>query len=176
MPKTVIERQRWASDPTLVSIFGDFFITDDFSKTNGTSFHRVYAHINPLRLREVIGEGLPSDEFKISREYTFGFKTDDGKVYLSLYDWKETNLYSSDLPSPEEVWSRSYLELHIGHTVKNTDYALKLKDALELVAGAECPEGYISSEKIGLLINGGMDLSDVLGNREIGFKYKTFGA
>tara|TARA_B100000131_G_scaffold225910_1_gene217490 strand:- start:591 stop:1103 length:513 start_codon:yes stop_codon:yes gene_type:complete len=163
-------------DPTLVSILGDFFLTDDYSKVNGTSFHRVYAHIDPQRLIEVLGEGLEGDEYKISREYIFGIETDDGKVYLSLYDWKETELYEYDLPTPEEVWNRSYLELHIGHTKENTEYALKLKDALELVAGAECPGGYISSERIGLLMDSGKDLSEVLGNREIGFKYKTFGA
>jgi hypothetical protein len=62
---------------------------------------------------EKFGEGLKGD-YKVSMEWSF---TDDEDNVFTVYDWKSTKLYASelDLPEPEELWnSNEVYEFHVG--------------------------------------------------------------
>ena len=141
------------------SKFGDHFInvTNEPelvpTSLHGTSFHHVYANVDPQRLITCIGEGSVSDEYKVSQEWEFVTLNEEGdpNQMFRLYDWKETNLYASDNPSPERFWQSPWVELHIGHKVEHTDMAIKLKQALELVAGADIPNNVWTGERISKL-------------------------
>ena len=138
--------------------FADHFINvtnglEFMPELHGTSFHNVYAQIEPERLITVIGNGMDGDEYKVSQEWEFVTLNDKGEPHqlFTLYDWKETNLYSPDSPSPEIFWKRSHVELHIGHKGENLEMARKLKDALELVAGADIPPNVWTGERMSKL-------------------------
>jgi hypothetical protein len=56
-----------------------------------------------------IGEG--GDDYKITRQWVF----ETGGKYLTVYDWKMTSTYSTDLPSVSDFWNSHELEyLYIG--------------------------------------------------------------
>jgi hypothetical protein len=57
-----------------------------------------------------------SDGYKVSSEWL----VTDGEQTFSIYDYKETCLYSDDLPSVEEFRALPEYEWHIGGTVKPT--------------------------------------------------------
>ena len=78
---------------------------------NGTSL-AGYVMLAPSKLVATFGEPKVGDEYKVSGEYSFENK--DGGV-ATLYDWKCTSLYDSDMWSPEEFWNCSEpMEFHIG--------------------------------------------------------------
>lgn len=65
---------------------------------NGT--HKVgEICIRFLDLVTLFGMPEESDGYKVSGEWRF--VADDGRIF-TIYDWKETSLYDSDLPSVEE--------------------------------------------------------------------------
>lgn len=58
--------------------------------------------------------GFPNsygDECKVSTEWIL--KNEDGKV-VSIYDYKETNLYDKNYPTVEEFREKPYYDWHIG--------------------------------------------------------------
>ena len=58
--------------------------------------------------------GFPNsygDDFKVSTEWIL--KSSDGKI-VSLYDYKETNLYDRNYPTVEEFREKPYYDWHIG--------------------------------------------------------------
>ena len=58
-----------------------------------------------------------SDEYEVSTEWVL---CDKEKNVVALYDWKETDLYSDDLPSVEEFRRRRSYDWHIGARDKKT--------------------------------------------------------
>lgn len=69
--------------------------------------------IAPVDLILAFGQPGESDGFKVSGEYTFHDEKSD--VVFTMYDWKSTNLYDSEYPSPEELWSMTKpIHINIG--------------------------------------------------------------
>ena len=79
--------------------------------TNGTSL-QGYFNCSYKVLEAIFGEPVKSDEYKVSTEWVFE-DVETGDVY-TLYDWKETNLYSPNYPSVDEFRSLKSYEWHIG--------------------------------------------------------------
>lgn len=75
----------------------------------GSSFHNVYIKLNPADIFLFFGDVEETDGYKVSKEWIFEYKS---RIFC-LYDWKETNLYDSNLPSPAEYWAQDEVELHI---------------------------------------------------------------
>lgn len=75
---------------------------------------RGYFEIGYADLVKEFGEphysGVEGD--KISTQWTF--TSDDKKIAISLYDYKDTNLYDDSLPSVEEFRSMKSFEWHVG--------------------------------------------------------------
>jgi hypothetical protein len=63
------------------------------------------------KLRELLGEPGRSDGYKVSTEWVF--ESDDGAV-ITLYDYKETDLYDTGLPSVEQFRAKPQHQWHIG--------------------------------------------------------------
>lgn len=62
------------------------------------------ALLSPARIAEVFGDGVPGDDYKVSRQYIFSYG-DNGRNFV-LYDWKATNLYDGqEAPTPAEFWA-----------------------------------------------------------------------
>lgn len=81
------------------------------SNIDGTSL-RGYVIASYPELEELFGDPLESDGYKISGEWIF--EDGDGNVF-TLYDWKETELYDSELPSVMKFRnSGERVEFHIG--------------------------------------------------------------
>jgi hypothetical protein len=84
-----------------------------------TTFESSYAHLVSL-----FGEpNSEADRYKVSTEWVV--QNDDGVVF-TIYDYKQTNLYSSRLPSVESFRARTNYEWHIGGQVSNNRITLKL--------------------------------------------------
>ena len=67
--------------------------------------------ISPAAVIRCFGPGSTFDDYKISREWRFR----KGELIFTLYDWKSTNLYDSQMWSPVELWaSEEPFPLHIG--------------------------------------------------------------
>ena len=65
----------------------------------------------PRSVIRCFGESRSGDEFKISREWVFT----RGESVFTLYHWKSTNLYDSDMWTPEELWASGELfDFHVG--------------------------------------------------------------
>ena len=60
---------------------------------------------------------IESDEYKVSGEWIFESETGD---VVTLYDWKSTDLYDTDLPSVEEFRQESRYDFHVGAKDKMT--------------------------------------------------------
>lgn len=90
----------------------DGFRADPDANPSGTSFHNVVLNASYAQIAEAFGEAMMSDEYKVSSEWTFTGPNDE---VFTIYDWKETNLYDSGLPSVEEFRARSSAEFHVGH-------------------------------------------------------------
>lgn len=73
---------------------------------------RGYVVASYLELEELFGEPTTEGDYKISGEWVF--EDDEGNVF-TLYDWKETELYDSELPSVMKFRnSGERVEFHIG--------------------------------------------------------------
>ncbi len=72
----------------------------------------------------------PGDECKVSSEWLV---TDGGQTF-SIYDWKETCLYSDELPSVEEFRALPEYAWHIGGSVKPTRLVEWLRRALRVLS------------------------------------------
>jgi len=67
--------------------------------------------ISPAAVIHCFGQGSNGDEYKVSRQWTFR----KGELIFTLYDWKSTDLYDSEMWSPEQLWaSKEPFPLHIG--------------------------------------------------------------
>jgi hypothetical protein len=63
-------------------------------------------------LAEVLGKASGGDDYKVSGEWTF--VSTEGEVF-NVYDWKETSLYDSDLPSVQKFRkSTEPVMFHVG--------------------------------------------------------------
>lgn len=96
------------------------------ASVGGTSFHSVYINVKPSDLFLFFGDSDITDDYKVSKEWTFQFK---GMVF-TIYDWKSTNLYDRDLPSPEDFWAQDEVRLHVGGWSFGDD--IEFKEALEM--------------------------------------------
>lgn len=86
-----------------------FVVAPDASSDFTHLFGEV--ELRPAAVVRCFGNGTDSDEFKVSRQWKFK----KGDLVFTLYDWKSTNLYDSEMWSPEELWaSNEPFPLHIG--------------------------------------------------------------
>jgi hypothetical protein len=97
---------------------------------NGTSFHKATFVATPNQLIKLFGEAHYSDGYKVAWEWAFKFH---GKVF-TVYDYKDTNLYDSSCPSPEEMLDTK-VEWHIGSKgffgdEKAEEFDLKIADLI----------------------------------------------
>lgn len=101
------------------------FTLDNNANPSGSS-QVGYINIAPAELIRVFGAPDPSDEYKTSGEYIF--RGPQGIIF-TLYDYKDTSLYSSGLQSPYQLWgSEEPYTFHIG---SNSDFSVeKFKDWL----------------------------------------------
>jgi hypothetical protein len=82
--------------------------------------------VAPMDLILAFGQPGSSDEYKVSGEYTFHDEESD--VVFTMYDWKSTNLYDSDYPSPEELWATTEpIMINIGGNHKGNVEDFKAK-------------------------------------------------
>lgn len=104
-------------------------------ETTNTS---LVGHLGPVPLSvlyEVFGEPSEGDQYKTTAEWRLRFE--DGTV-ATIYDWKESSLYDSAAPSPEELLHDDYagIDWHVGG--KSVRALELVKAALEHAqAGAE---------------------------------------
>lgn len=67
--------------------------------------------LSPASVVRRFGCGSGGDEYKVSRTWVFR----KGPLVFTLYDWKSTSLYDSDMWSPDELWaSTEPFDLHVG--------------------------------------------------------------
>jgi hypothetical protein len=67
--------------------------------------------IPPANVVRCFGKGSDGDGYKVSRQWVFR----KGDLVFTLYDWKSTDLYDSQLWSPEELWRcNEEFDLHVG--------------------------------------------------------------
>jgi hypothetical protein len=82
---------------------------------DGAGTHLVGYITTPLTYSQIamlLGPSHDSDEYKVSCEWVIEFE--DHKI-ATIYDWKETSLYDSDLPDPEDIREDRHVpEWHIG--------------------------------------------------------------
>ena len=65
----------------------------------------------PRSVIRCFGEGESGDGFKVSRTWVFR----RGELVFTLYDWKSTNLFDSEMWTPEELWaSGEVFDFHVG--------------------------------------------------------------
>lgn len=63
------------------------------------------------KLVDLFGTPEASDEYKVSGEWLF--ESENGNI-VTVYDWKETNLYDEDYPSVETFRQLPSATFHIG--------------------------------------------------------------
>lgn len=102
------------------------FKVDPNADINGTSL-KGYVTANYAKLVELFGESRDSDEYKVSGEWTFS--DDEGNVF-TLYDWKETSLYDSSLPSVAAFRQQDKAEFHVGGRGNAADFIDFLNEVL----------------------------------------------
>ncbi len=78
------------------------------------------------QIRDLLGESEESDGYKVSTMWTCVF---EGKTF-TVYDYKETSLYSDDLPSVEEFQARESYAWHIGGSGNAEAFIAAIKAAL----------------------------------------------
>lgn len=71
-----------------------------------------YVNLSYKELRKIFGAPLHSDGYKVSTEWCIKDVV-TGRTF-SLYDYKETNLYDSDLPSVRKFRQLPSYDWHIG--------------------------------------------------------------
>lgn len=93
-------------------------IKHNIVKTNaadaaGTSFHNQTVLATYSQIEKAFGTPYEGDEYKVTAEWVLEDET-TGTIF-TIYDYKQSSLYSSGLPSPESIKSGSQkLEWHIG--------------------------------------------------------------
>jgi hypothetical protein len=92
------------------------------AKADGTSL-RGYVQASYADLAGLFGSKTISDDNKVSTEWKF--TANDGRT-VTLYDYKETNLYDRGLPSVEEFRALSSYDWHIGAIDEATADEFKL--------------------------------------------------
>jgi hypothetical protein len=92
------------------------------ANANGTSL-RGYIRASYAELAKLFGEADSADGCKVSSEWKFSGPS--GQV-VTLYDYKETSLYDSGLPTVEEFRAFSAHDWHVG--------AVEGRDALAFIA------------------------------------------
>ena len=95
------------------------------ANANGTS---LKGHITTtyMQLCSIFGEPVESDEFKVSGEWMF--EDEQGNTF-TVYDWKSTSLYDSDLPSVEDFRSnQNPTTFNIGGSVSAYEFIAWLED------------------------------------------------
>ena len=93
-----------------------------------------YIKVPFSKVVEVLGEPQHTDGYKVAFEWNITFE--DGTV-ATIYDYKESNLYDDDLPTPSELIEQEFSDWHIGGTSKK---AVELIS--ELFKGYEVEYGY----------------------------------
>jgi hypothetical protein len=86
------------------------FKLDYDADINGTCL-KNYVEASYEDLEALFGAPMPGDDYKVSGEWVF--ESEEGDV-VTLYDWKETSLYDSGLPSVEEFRTRNNICFHVG--------------------------------------------------------------
>lgn len=99
--------------------------------SNGTSFHGVTIIADPGKLTRMLGTSDMTDDHKVSKSWTCSYK---GNVF-TIYDWKETSLYSSRLPSPDYFWSQREVEVHVGSRTTKENEVEFAKVVLDSLSG-----------------------------------------
>jgi hypothetical protein len=90
----------------------NFKPTDKFPE--GTSFHNTTISTSYKNLVKLFGKpNSPGDEYKVSSEWIL---EDDNGYLVTIYDWKETNLYDSSNPSVKKFRELDSYSWHIGGT------------------------------------------------------------
>lgn len=79
-------------------------------KAAGTSFAADF-NCSYSVLRELFGEPTNGDDYKISTEWIL---TDQNGEVVTIYDWKETNLYDQDQLSVEDFRAKKISCWHVG--------------------------------------------------------------
>lgn len=79
-----------------------------------------YVSLGFTELLEVFGPPQRSDDYKVSSEWIIK-DTKSGSVF-TLYDYKETELYDSDLPSVEDFHKQPEYDWHIGGSRKHFNF------------------------------------------------------
>jgi hypothetical protein len=77
--------------------------------SNGTSL-RTYLNAPYSRLVELFGPPTESDGYKVSTEWVFTFENET----MTVYDYKETSLYASELLSVTEFRALPEYSWHVG--------------------------------------------------------------
>jgi len=92
------------------------------TKSTSGTYYLTEVAISYNELVELFGEpNRKGDEYKTSAEWVL--EDDEGRV-LTIYDWKETNLYSHRYPTPEEFYASPNQQWHIGGTNREAGLAL----------------------------------------------------
>lgn len=65
-------------------------------------------------LREIFGTSLRGDGGKVSTQWIFKNTQDPTSTIVTIYDYKETNLYERGLPSVRAFRTRSSYDWHVG--------------------------------------------------------------
>mgnify|MGYP003670437191 FL=1 len=89
-----------------------FYVVKDDINIEGSCLQE-YVTLSPKSVVSTFGDPEDSDGYKVSGEYMF--KEKNTKNVYTLYDWKNTILYDSDLIRPSEFWnSTEEYNFHIG--------------------------------------------------------------
>jgi hypothetical protein len=103
----------------------------ELGEINGTCL-QGYVCVPFSKLVAILGEPEESDGYKVSAEWVLTFA--DGTV-ATIYDWKATDLYDSDNPSPAQLRAEDYDNWHVGgKSGRAVDYVR----AFLLSHGARC--------------------------------------
>lgn len=75
----------------------------------GTCFNGTMIVARPVNIQKVFGDS-ESDDYKSAWEWIF--EDDKGNIF-TVYSWKDTSLYDSLYPKPEEIFNTP-ITFHIG--------------------------------------------------------------
>jgi hypothetical protein len=125
---------------------------------NGTS-RMGEIKVAPMDLILAFGKPGESDGYKVSGEYTF--HDEESGVVFTMYDWKMTNLYDSNYPSPEKLWaSTKPVTINIGGNHKGNieEFKRLIKEHIQWVKtgkpfekeviGIAAPVGLFLTQKV----------------------------
>ena len=110
MKAKMINEFKRGNDPKKMLGIGEFFDRVSQDEANGTSL-RGYIRTSYSSLLKLFGVPDPGDGEKIS---TLWAVKDIKNRIFTIYDYKETNLYSDPLPSVKKFRSYPSYDWHIG--------------------------------------------------------------